>query len=433
MKWICQDLLNNKITDQMEQMLERYPKGKAAIELAKQLENMNVEEEGTSEEPFVELMSEIGGDKEDPGANVFPAPPFHVLQANLPEKLWHIFELQLAEWTTTGPPWKAYEAAMWACACLFIKLSPLGRIPQNFAGFHYRAHAYVAMKLRREFNARQEGLGSNFHAIYASYQSKAVGLAYTIAKALLQDKKDQEPKYANIQVWKKETKNTDPGIHFWEVIDRKKAHDILEVEKSLKKKVGYRVKHAYNRPAASRVSKQWTKKDRDVRRKEKSQTPDKDRKRKHESRHQDESRHQRSRSREKKRRENDKESWRKEIEKYEESYERKQKDKRDSKDNKDSRKSRSQILPNTVVSPPAHFQVPQFPIMQFQPGQAPYYHQFLVPPGFQMPPPTIIRPIRNVQSKERMDIPGISTGTQPPQRPLSTGNPDYISPLKRET
>uniref|UniRef100_A0A915IHL0 Uncharacterized protein n=1 Tax=Romanomermis culicivorax TaxID=13658 RepID=A0A915IHL0_ROMCU len=117
------------------------------------------------------------------------------------------------------------------------------------------------------------------------FHSKAAGLAYTIAKAVLQDKKDPEPKYANIQVWKKETDNTDPRIRFWEVIDQKKAHDILEVEKSLRKKVGYRVKHAHNRPAASRVSKRWTNKDSDVRRKEKSQTPDKERKRKHESRH----------------------------------------------------------------------------------------------------------------------------------------------------
>uniref|UniRef100_A0A915KYV7 Uncharacterized protein n=1 Tax=Romanomermis culicivorax TaxID=13658 RepID=A0A915KYV7_ROMCU len=113
-------------------------------------------EEGTSEELFVEVMSEIGSDEENPGTN--PAPPvyakaggqnvenitnpgkfakvmqskrqekekqiaqdenkaeldkFHVLQANLPEKLWHIFKLQLAEWTTTRPPWKAYEAAVW--------------------------------------------------------------------------------------------------------------------------------------------------------------------------------------------------------------------------------------------------------------------------------------------------------------------------------
>uniref|UniRef100_A0A915KBX3 Uncharacterized protein n=1 Tax=Romanomermis culicivorax TaxID=13658 RepID=A0A915KBX3_ROMCU len=48
---------------------------------------------------------------------------FHMLQANLPEKLWNIFELQLAEWTTTRPLWKAYEAAVWACPCLFMKLS----------------------------------------------------------------------------------------------------------------------------------------------------------------------------------------------------------------------------------------------------------------------------------------------------------------------
>uniref|UniRef100_A0A915IX12 Uncharacterized protein n=1 Tax=Romanomermis culicivorax TaxID=13658 RepID=A0A915IX12_ROMCU len=251
---------------------------------------MNVEEEGTSEEPFIEVVSKIGSDEEDPGANVLPAPPvyakaggqnvenitnpekfakvmqskrqakekrmaqdeneaqldkvksgnfqqpagnpndkvkyqrrlgkrgqvlnkalkegkyivdyqygrvslsnpcvqkylahmvptldkkvalmttelinpiydeagieietiryyelqFHVLQANLPEKLWHIFEVQLAEWTRMRPLWKSYEAAVWACACLFMKLLRLGRIPQNFARFHYEAHAYVTMKL----------------------------------------------------------------------------------------------------------------------------------------------------------------------------------------------------------------------------------------------------------------------------------------------
>uniref|UniRef100_A0A915L619 Uncharacterized protein n=1 Tax=Romanomermis culicivorax TaxID=13658 RepID=A0A915L619_ROMCU len=53
-----------------------------------------------------------------------------------------------------------------------------------------------------------------------------------------------------------------------------------------------------------------------------------------------------------------------------------------------------------VVPPTANYQVPQFPIMQFQPGQAPYYHQFLVPPGLQMPPPTIIPRICNIQGKE---------------------------------
>uniref|UniRef100_A0A915K1H4 Uncharacterized protein n=1 Tax=Romanomermis culicivorax TaxID=13658 RepID=A0A915K1H4_ROMCU len=184
----------------------------------------------------------------------------------------------------TRPPLKAYEAAVWACACLFMKLSHLGRIPQNFAGFHYQAHACVTMKLQRQFNAKQEGLGSNFHAMYASCQSRAAGLAYTIAKAVLQDKKDPEPKYANIPVWKKETDNTDPCIHFWVVIDQKKAHNIVEVEKNLKKKVEYRVKHAYNRPAASKVPKQWVKKHSDIRERQKSETQDKDRKRKHESR-----------------------------------------------------------------------------------------------------------------------------------------------------
>uniref|UniRef100_A0A915JXH3 Uncharacterized protein n=1 Tax=Romanomermis culicivorax TaxID=13658 RepID=A0A915JXH3_ROMCU len=60
-------------------------------------------------------------------------------------------------------------------------------------------------------------------------------------------------------------------------------------------------------------------------------------------------------------------------------------------------------------------------------------NQFLVPPGLQMPPPTVIPPIGNVQGEERMDIPGPSMVTQLPPRPPSTGNPNYISLLKRET
>uniref|UniRef100_A0A915HYA2 Uncharacterized protein n=1 Tax=Romanomermis culicivorax TaxID=13658 RepID=A0A915HYA2_ROMCU len=73
-------------------------------------------------------------------------------------------------------------------------------------------------------------------------------------------------------------------------------------------------------------------------------------------------------------------------------YERKEKEKREAKERKDSRESRS----------------------------------------LQMPPPTMIAPMRNAQTDERMDIPGTSTGMQRPQRPPSMGNPDYISPLKRE-
>uniref|UniRef100_A0A915LBX7 Uncharacterized protein n=1 Tax=Romanomermis culicivorax TaxID=13658 RepID=A0A915LBX7_ROMCU len=59
-------------------------------------------------------------------------------------------------------------------------------------------------------------------------------------------------------------------------------------------------KHAHNRPAAEKVSKRWTRKDRDVRKREKLATPEKERKRKHESRHRDESPHEKSMSREKK-------------------------------------------------------------------------------------------------------------------------------------
>uniref|UniRef100_A0A915I2T6 Uncharacterized protein n=1 Tax=Romanomermis culicivorax TaxID=13658 RepID=A0A915I2T6_ROMCU len=66
------------------------------------------------------------------------------------------------------------------------------------------------------------------------------------------------------------------------------------------------------------------------------------------------------------------------------------------------------------------------------PVQLQYYHQFLVPPGLQMPPPTIVPRICNAQGEERMEIPRPSMGTQPPQGLPSMGNPDYISPLKRE-
>uniref|UniRef100_A0A915L289 Uncharacterized protein n=1 Tax=Romanomermis culicivorax TaxID=13658 RepID=A0A915L289_ROMCU len=72
-------------------------------------------------------------------------------------------------------------------------------VPNGWPWIERKAHTYITMKLRREFNAGQGGAASNFHALYASCQSKASALAYTIAKAVLQDKKDPEPKYANIQ------------------------------------------------------------------------------------------------------------------------------------------------------------------------------------------------------------------------------------------
>uniref|UniRef100_A0A915KJU7 Uncharacterized protein n=1 Tax=Romanomermis culicivorax TaxID=13658 RepID=A0A915KJU7_ROMCU len=54
-----------KLTKQIKEVkekietLEKEKYGKAAIELAKQLENVNAEEEETSEEPYVEVVSEI--------------------------------------------------------------------------------------------------------------------------------------------------------------------------------------------------------------------------------------------------------------------------------------------------------------------------------------------------------------------------------------
>uniref|UniRef100_A0A915IF19 Uncharacterized protein n=1 Tax=Romanomermis culicivorax TaxID=13658 RepID=A0A915IF19_ROMCU len=72
-----------KLTEQIKEMkekieiLEKEKYGKAAIELAKQLENINAEEEGTSKERYVEVVSEIGSDEEIPEANVLPAPPVY--------------------------------------------------------------------------------------------------------------------------------------------------------------------------------------------------------------------------------------------------------------------------------------------------------------------------------------------------------------------
>uniref|UniRef100_A0A915J7D1 Uncharacterized protein n=1 Tax=Romanomermis culicivorax TaxID=13658 RepID=A0A915J7D1_ROMCU len=55
-----------KLREQIKEMeekievLQKEKYGKVAIELAKQLESINTEEEETSEKPFVEIMSEIG-------------------------------------------------------------------------------------------------------------------------------------------------------------------------------------------------------------------------------------------------------------------------------------------------------------------------------------------------------------------------------------
>uniref|UniRef100_A0A915JQS8 Cyclic nucleotide-binding domain-containing protein n=1 Tax=Romanomermis culicivorax TaxID=13658 RepID=A0A915JQS8_ROMCU len=52
-----------------------------------------------------------------------------------------------------------------------------------------------------------------------------------------------------------------------------------------------------------------------------------------------------------------------------------------------------QLLASAAMPPPTEFQMAQFPMMQ----QGPYYHQFLVPPGIQMPPLTLIQPMCNMQ------------------------------------
>uniref|UniRef100_A0A915JBV7 Uncharacterized protein n=1 Tax=Romanomermis culicivorax TaxID=13658 RepID=A0A915JBV7_ROMCU len=73
-----------KLTEQIKemqekiQMLEKEKYRKAAIELAKQLETLNDKEEGTSKEPFVEVVSKIVSEEdENPQANILPAPPVY--------------------------------------------------------------------------------------------------------------------------------------------------------------------------------------------------------------------------------------------------------------------------------------------------------------------------------------------------------------------
>uniref|UniRef100_A0A915IRV8 Uncharacterized protein n=1 Tax=Romanomermis culicivorax TaxID=13658 RepID=A0A915IRV8_ROMCU len=88
-----------------------------------------------------------------------------------------------------------------------------------------------------------------------------------------------------------------------------------------------------------------------------------------------------------------------------------------------------QLLASAIVPPPTQFQMAQFPMMQC----GPYYHQFLVLLGVQMPPPTMIPPMHSRQGEERMDIPEPFMVMPLPQRPLSATNPNYISPLKRDT
>uniref|UniRef100_A0A915I1Z4 Uncharacterized protein n=1 Tax=Romanomermis culicivorax TaxID=13658 RepID=A0A915I1Z4_ROMCU len=88
------------------------------------------------------------------------------------------------------------------------------------------------------------------------YGKVAIELAKQLENANAEEEETSEESFveviSEIGIWKKETDNTDPRRRFWEVIDRKKAHDILEVEKKLETKVVYWVKHAYNRSAASK-------------------------------------------------------------------------------------------------------------------------------------------------------------------------------------
>uniref|UniRef100_A0A915I0Q4 Uncharacterized protein n=1 Tax=Romanomermis culicivorax TaxID=13658 RepID=A0A915I0Q4_ROMCU len=117
--------------------------------------------------------------------------------------------------------------------------------------------------------------------MYVSCQARAWGLAYPLDKAVLEDKKDQEPNYMNIQVWKKEVDNMDPRMSFWEVIDKKKVKETVDMERGLKaSKIGYKTGDRYQR--------------------KESESPSKDRKHKHKSHLHEEKELERSASKERK-------------------------------------------------------------------------------------------------------------------------------------
>uniref|UniRef100_A0A915K3H2 Uncharacterized protein n=1 Tax=Romanomermis culicivorax TaxID=13658 RepID=A0A915K3H2_ROMCU len=105
-----------------------------------------------------------------------------------------------------------------------------------------------------------------------------------------------------MQVWKKKVDNTDPWIQFWEVIDRTRAREILEVEKGMKSaRIGYKVRQPYNRTAAGKIPQHWVKRLSKGHQHKQLESLDKDRKRKHESHHHEEQGREKSMSKEKKR------------------------------------------------------------------------------------------------------------------------------------
>uniref|UniRef100_A0A915LA74 Uncharacterized protein n=1 Tax=Romanomermis culicivorax TaxID=13658 RepID=A0A915LA74_ROMCU len=167
--------------------------------------------------------------------------------------------------------------------CLFVyEIVMVGRNPVELCWISLPSPCAHHNEITPRIIAIQAGLGNNYHAMYASCQSRAAGLA----KAVTEDKKVLAPNYTNMQVWKNEVDNTDLHIRFWEVIDRKKAREILEVEKGLKTaKIRYLVKQTNSKTAAGKVSKHWVKKIRDGYRGKQWESPEKDGKRKHESHH----------------------------------------------------------------------------------------------------------------------------------------------------
>uniref|UniRef100_A0A915JIE9 Uncharacterized protein n=1 Tax=Romanomermis culicivorax TaxID=13658 RepID=A0A915JIE9_ROMCU len=76
----CVETLGEQIKEIKQKMetLEKKRYGREAVELAKQLESANEEEEETSEEPYIEVESEITSEEEEsPQVNGLPAPPVY--------------------------------------------------------------------------------------------------------------------------------------------------------------------------------------------------------------------------------------------------------------------------------------------------------------------------------------------------------------------
>uniref|UniRef100_A0A915KCL3 Uncharacterized protein n=1 Tax=Romanomermis culicivorax TaxID=13658 RepID=A0A915KCL3_ROMCU len=123
-------------------------------------------------------------------------------------------------------------------------------------------------------------------------------------------------------VWNEEVDNTDPWIRFWEVIDKKKAKEIVDVDNGLET---VKIRQPYTRTGTGKVLKRWVRKTSDGQQIKESESPGKDRKKKHESHQREEKQQERSISKEKKHKCDCNDSERRKWEEHESRKEKKEK------------------------------------------------------------------------------------------------------------